>query len=183
MAVAIMISTFGCINSLVLSGARAYYAMARDKLFLPAANKLNRAGVPGWSLVMQAVWAGLLLLMNTYSPGAGYGNIYSDLLDYIISAALLFYILTIAGVIVLRRKRPNAERPYRTYGYPFIPILYILGATAIVVCLFIYRRATTWPGLIIVVTGVPVYWLFNRKLRAATHRISLPSDEDSRASK
>lgn len=164
MAVAIMISTFGCINSLVLSGARAYYAMARDKLFFPAASRLNRAGVPGASLVMQAVWASLLLMVNTYSPGLGYGNIYSDLLDYIISAALLFYILTIAGVMVLRRKRPDVERPYRTFGYPAVPILYIVGATAIVVCLFLYRPATTWPGLVIVLTGIPAYWLFNRKL-------------------
>lgn len=124
MAVAIMISTFGCINSLVLSGARAYYAMARDKLFSPAASRLNRAGVPGASLVMQAVWAGLLLMVNTYSPGLGYGNIYSDLLDYIISAALLFYILTIAGLMVLRRKRTDVERPYRTFGYPAVPPLY-----------------------------------------------------------
>ncbi len=166
MAVAIMISTFGCINSLVLSGARAYYAMARDKLFFPAASRLNRAGVPGASLVMQAVWAGLLLIVNTYSPGLGYGNIYSDLLDYIISAALLFYILTIAGVMVLRRKRPDVERPYRTFGYPAVPILYIVGAaTAIVLCLFLYRPATTWPGLVIVLTGIPAL-LFNRKLRS-----------------
>ena len=164
MAVAIMISTFGCINSLVLSGARAYYAMARDKLFSPAASRLNRAGVPGASLVMQAVWAGLLLMVNTYSPGLGYGNIYSDLLDYIISAALLFYILTIAGVMVLRRKRTDVERPYRTFGYPAVPILYIVGATAIVLCLFLYRPATTWHGLMIVLTGIPAYWLFNRKL-------------------
>ncbi len=163
MAAAIMISTFGCINSLVLSGPRAYYAMARDKLFIPAAGKLNRARVPGWSLAMQAVWAGALVLLTTYSPTTGYGNLYSDLLDYVISAALIFYILTIAAVAVLRHKRPGAERPYLTPGYPLIPAIYVLGASAIVLCLFLSRPETTWPGLALVVCGVPVYWIIRRK--------------------
>jgi APA family basic amino acid/polyamine antiporter len=162
MAVAIMISTFGCVNSLILSGARAYFAMARDGLFVPAVAKLNRNNVPGFSLGLQAIWAGLLVLLNTYSPIAGYGNLYSDLLEYIISAALMFYILTIAAVPVLRWKRPDAERPYRTLGYPVTPALYVLGASAIVVCLFVFRPATTWPGLAIVVVGIPVYFLFRR---------------------
>jgi APA family basic amino acid/polyamine antiporter len=163
LAALIMVSTFGCINSLVLAGPRAYYAMARDKLFFPAAGTLNAARVPGWSLLMQGVWAGVLVLLTTYSPAKGYGNLYSDLLDYIISAALLFYILTIAAVVVLRYKRPNAERLYRTPAYPVVPAIYVLGASVVVVCLFIDRPATTWPGLVLVVAGLPVYWLIRRK--------------------
>jgi basic amino acid/polyamine antiporter, APA family len=166
MAILIMISTFGCINSLILSGARAYYAMARDGLFIPAAARLNRADVPGVSLGLQAVWAALLVLLTTYSPVMGYGNLYSDLLDYIISAALIFYALTIASVIVLRRKHPDAERPYRTLGYPVTPALYIAGAALIVLCLLIYRPATTWPGFLIVILGIPVYLLFRSRNRA-----------------
>lgn len=162
MAILIMVSTFGCINSLILSGARAYFAMARDGLFLPAAAKLNRADVPGVSLALQAVWAGMLVLLTTYSPAAGFGNLYSDLLNYIISAALMFYILAIAAVPVLRRKRPEAERPYRTIGYPVTPALYVAGASAIVICLFIFRPETTWPGFAIVVFGIPIYFLFRR---------------------
>ncbi|WP_128915258.1 APC family permease [Granulicella sibirica] len=165
MALAIMISTFGCINSLILAGARAYYAMARDGLFVPAAAKLNKANVPGASLAMQAVWAGMLVLLTTYSATAGYGNLYSDLLDYVISAALIFYVLTIAAVVVLRWKRPLAERPYRTFGYPVTPGFYVLGASAIVVCLFVFRPATTWPGLGIVACGAPVYFLIRRRKR------------------
>jgi APA family basic amino acid/polyamine antiporter len=162
LAVLIMVSTFGCINSLVLAGPRAYYAMARDKLFVPAAGRLNRARVPGWSLAMQGVWAAVLVLLTTYSPVTGYGNLYSDLLDYIISAALLFYILTIAAVVVLRYKRPDAERLYRTPGYPVVPAGYILGASAVGVCVFVDRPATTWPGLALVISGLPVYWLIRR---------------------
>jgi APA family basic amino acid/polyamine antiporter len=157
MAIAIMVSTFGCINGLVLAGPRAYYAMARDGLFFPAAGRLNRARVPGWSLAMQGLWASLLVVLTTYSPAAGYGNLYSDLLDYVISAALLFYILTMAAVIVLRRKMPTAERPYRTPGYPWVPALYIVGGSVVVLCLFLYRPATTWPGLVLALSGVPVY--------------------------
>jgi basic amino acid/polyamine antiporter, APA family len=163
LAVLIMVSTFGCINSLVLAGPRAYYAMARDRLFFPAAGQLNRARVPGWSLLMQGLWAGLLVLLTTYSVDKGYGNLYSDLLDYIISAALLFYILTIAAVMVLRRKRPDAERLYRTPGYPIVPSIYILGAGAVVVCLFVDRPATTWPGLALVIAGLPIYGLVHRR--------------------
>jgi basic amino acid/polyamine antiporter, APA family len=164
LAALIMVSTFGCINSLVLAGPRAYYAMARDKLFFPAAGTLNWARVPGWSLVFQGIWAALLVLLTTYSQAKGYGNLYSDLLDYIISAALLFYILTIAAVVVLRYKRPNAERLYRTPGYPVVPAIYVLGASVVVVCLFINRPATTWPGLVLVIAGLPVYWLIQRRI-------------------
>ena len=129
MAIAIMISTFGCVNSLVLAGARAYYAMAKDKLFFRQAGELNAAHVPGWGLVAQGIWAAVLVLPRTYDPATKqYGNLYSNLLDWVISAALLFYILTIAGVFQLRRKRPDLPRPYKVVGYPFIPALYIVGA-------------------------------------------------------
>lgn len=166
MAGAIMISTFGCINSLVLAGPRVYYAMAKDGLFLKPAAKLNRARVPGWSLVIQGIWAAALVLPRTYdSATREYGNLYSNLLDYVISAALIFYILTIAGVIRLRGKRPDAPRPYRAFGYPVVPAVYIVGATAVLLCLFAYRPATTWPGLLIVLIGAPVYLLTQKPVR------------------
>jgi APA family basic amino acid/polyamine antiporter len=159
MAVAIMISTFGCNNGLILAGARAYYAMARDGLFFRAAAELNGARVPASGLVLQGIWAALLVLPRTYDPATGaYGNLYSNLLDYVVSAALIFYILTIAGVFRLRQTRPEIARPYRAIGYPVIPALYIAGAAVILTVLFIYRTATTWPGLIIVLLGVPVYF-------------------------
>jgi APA family basic amino acid/polyamine antiporter len=162
MALGIMISTFGCTNGLILAGARASYAMARDRLFFRAAGRLNGARVPAWALVLQGVWAAFLVLPRTYDPLTGeYGNLYSNLLDYVISAALIFYILTIAGVFRLRMTRPERERPYRTWGYPVVPALYIVGAAAILLVLFIYRPATTWPGLIIVLLGVPVYFLWS----------------------
>jgi basic amino acid/polyamine antiporter, APA family len=167
MAVAIMISTFGCMNGLVLSGARAYYAMAKDKLFFDQAANLNRASVPGWALVIQGIWAAFLVLPRTYDPATKtYGNLYSNLLDYVVSAALIFYILTIGGIIRLRQTQPNAERPYKAFGYPVVPILYILGASAILVILFIYRTATTFPGLVIVLLGVPVYLALARRKAA-----------------
>ncbi len=160
MALAIMVSTFGCNNTLILAGARAYYAMARDRLFFKSAGVLNKARVPGRSLMAQGIWACVLVLPRTYDTTTGqYGNLYSNLLDYIISSALIFYILTIAGLFRLRRTRPDAERPYRAFGYPIIPALYIAGAAAIVVALFAYRPSTTWPGFIIVLCGLPVYWL------------------------
>ncbi len=158
MAIAIMISTFGCVNSLVLAGPRAYYAMAQDRLFFARAGTLNRARVPGWSLLVQGVWSAFLVLPRTYNPATGaYGNLYSNLLDYVISAALIFYILTIAGVIRLRQIRPDLERPYKVPGYPLVPLFYIAGATVVLVMLFAYRPATTWPGLIIVMLGAIVY--------------------------
>lgn len=164
MAAAIMISTFGCNNGLILAGARAYYAMARDGLFFRATGQLNRAKVPAWGLVVQGVWAAFLVLPRTYDPETRtYGNLYSNLLDYVISAALLFYILTIGGIFLLRKARPEAERPYRAFGYPIVPALYILGASAILIVLFVYRTATTWPGLIIVLLGVPVYFAWKRR--------------------
>lgn len=164
MAVAIMISTFGCNNGLILAGARAYYAMAKDGLFFREAAKLNSARVPSWALVVQGLWAIFLVLPRTFNPQTkAYGNLYSNLLDYIISAALLFYILTIAGVFRLRATHPNAERPYKAFGYPIVPALYILGAITILGVLFVYRPATTWPGLIIVLLGLPVYFLIAKR--------------------
>jgi APA family basic amino acid/polyamine antiporter len=164
MALGIMVSTFGCNNGIILSGARAYYAMARDGLFFKSAGRLNDKKVPAWGLRVQGIWAAFLVLLRTYDPVAhAYGNLYNNLLDYIISAALIFYILTIAGIFRLRAIRPEAERPYRAFGYPVIPALYIVGATTILAMLFVYRPATTWPGLVIVVLGVPVYFAWKPK--------------------
>jgi APA family basic amino acid/polyamine antiporter len=148
---------------MVMSGARAYFAMARDGLFFRRAAAVNRARVPGASLMMQGVWAAFLVLIRTRNPATGdYGNLYSNLLDYVVSAALLFYILTIAGVFRLRMLRPHVERPYRAFGYPFVPALYLLSATAILVVLFTYRFSTTFPGVVIVLIGIPVYFAFRR---------------------
>jgi APA family basic amino acid/polyamine antiporter len=185
MAVAIMISTFGCNNGLILSGARAYYAMARDGLFFRAAGRLNGARVPAGGLLLQGLWAALLVLPRTVTPEWGkagvemartafgipsgseieprFGNLYNDLLDYIMSAALLFYVLTILGIYRLRWTRPDAERPYRAFGYPVVPALYVLGASTIVGVLFVYRRDTTWPGLVLVFLGLPVYYVWSRR--------------------
>jgi len=161
MAVFIMISTFGCTNGLILAGARAYYAMARDGVFFQKAGELNAARVPGWALLMQGIWAAFLVLPRTYNPATKtYGNLYGNLLDYVVSAALIFYILTIAGIFRLRSTRPNEHRPYKAWGYPLIPGLYIVGAAAVLVILFLYRTSTTWPGLVIVLLGVPVYFWF-----------------------
>lgn len=167
-AVAIMIAAFGCMNALILSGARAYYAMSLDGLFFKRASALNRADVPAAALVMQAVWSAVLLSVRTYDrTSVTYGNLYSNLLDYIISAALIFYILTIAGVFRLRKIRPDAERPYRAFGYPLVPLLYVISAGFILGVLFIYRTATTIPGVIIVLVGIPVYFVFRYQAKRA----------------
>ncbi|MBI4386068.1 MAG: amino acid permease [Elusimicrobia bacterium] len=150
MAILIMVSTFGCNNGLILAGARVYYAMARDGVFFRKAAALNRNAVPGAALVLQAVWASLLCLSGTYG----------DLLDYVIFAVLIFYILTVAGIFVLRRKEPHAPRPYKAWGYPWLPSLYILLASAISVDLLIYKPLFTWPGIGIVLLGIPVYYLW-----------------------
>ena len=167
MAVAIMISTFGCNNGLILAGARAYYAMARDGLFFRRVGELNKNHVPAWGLIIQGIWAGVLVLPRTVKTDAagsvtGYGNLYGNLLDYVISAALIFYILTILGIFLLRKKQPDAQRPYKAWGYPIMPALYVVGASLILVVLFMYQTATTWPGLIIVLTGVPIYFLWRK---------------------
>ncbi len=167
MAVAIIISTFGCNNGLILAGARVAYAMAKDGLFFRATGKLNKRGVPSTALIYQGVWIIVLILLRTrHVDAAGmvtYGNLYSDLLDYVVFSVLIFYVLTIAGIFVLRRKRPEAERPYKAFGYPFVPLLYIVSACAIMFVLLLYKTQTTWPGLVIVLLGVPVYLLWSRK--------------------
>jgi basic amino acid/polyamine antiporter, APA family len=161
MAVAIIISTFGCNNGLILAGARVYYAMARDRLFFRRTGTLNERHVPAFGLILQCVWASLLVLARTRTVGADgqatYGNLYGTLLDYVVFAVLIFYILTIAGIFVLRRKRPDAERPYRAFGYPLVPALYMVAATVIALVLLVYRTKTSLPGLLIVLTGIPVY--------------------------
>jgi len=173
MAVAIMISTFGCNNGLILAGARAYWAMARDGLFFKSSGQLNKHHVPAWGLVIQGIWAALLVLPRTVTKvdangnPTEYGNLYGDLLTYVISAALIFYILTIAGIIVLRWRRPETERPYRAFGYPVIPVLYILSAAVILFVLLVYQTTTTWPGLIIIATGIPVYFIWKKVGQAA----------------
>jgi APA family basic amino acid/polyamine antiporter len=167
MALGIVISTFGCANGMILAGARATYAMARDGVFFRAAGRLNAAQVPSWALALQGVWACLLVLPRTYDPASGiYGNLYGNLLDYVVSAALLFYILTILGLFRLRVTRPDADRPYRAFGYPFVPAIYVVSATVLLVMLFFYRTATTWPGFAIVALGVPVYFMWGRSTKA-----------------
>jgi APA family basic amino acid/polyamine antiporter len=174
MAVAIIVSTFGCNNGLILAGARVYYAMARDGLFFRATGRLNRRHVPAVALVLQGIWASVLvlprtrlrdesgaLLLEPESGTARYGNLYGALLDYVVVAVLVFYVLTIAGLFVLRRQRPDAERPYRAWGYPWLPGLYLVAATTIMVVLVFYRTETTWPGLLLVMTGFPVYFLWH----------------------
>jgi APA family basic amino acid/polyamine antiporter len=164
MAVAIIISTFGCNNGLILAGARVAYAMAKDGLFFRATGSLNRKGVPGSALMYQGAWITILILLRTrHVDAAGavsYGNLYSDLLNYVVFAALFFYVLTTMGIFVLRAKRPNVERPYRAFGYPFIPALYILAAVAIMLVLLLYQTQTAGMGLAIVLLGLPVYWLW-----------------------
>jgi amino acid transporter len=150
MAVAIMISTFGCLNGLILAGARLYWAMARDGLFFRPAGTLNARGVPAAGLVLQCAWSVLLVFSGTYT----------QLLDYVIFAALLFYVLTVTGLFVLRVKRPDAERPYRALGYPVVPLLYVLVSALIMVNLLIVRPEYTWPGLVIVLTGIPAYFIW-----------------------
>src|SRR6185503_3257245 len=178
MAVAILISTFGCNNGLILAGARAYYAMARDGLFFRRAGTLNEAGVPAWGLLLQCVWAIVLVIPRTFDPATGqYGNLYGNLLDYIISAALLFYILTIAAVFRLRKTMPEVPRPYRTFGYPIVPALYIVAAAVILGVLLVYRASTTWPGFIIVLLGIPVFAL----LRGRGRRYPPPSPRPLRS--
>ena len=162
MAVAIMISTFGCNNGLILAGARAYYAMARDGLFFKKSGELNHKHVPAWGLIVQGIWAAALVLPRTIDAQGNFGSLYNDLLTYVISAALIFYILTILGIIVLRKKRPDVERPYKAFGYPIVPVIYIVGAAVITIVLFIYQPAQTWPGLAIVATGIPVYFIWKK---------------------
>jgi APA family basic amino acid/polyamine antiporter len=165
MAIAIIISTFGCNNGLVLAGARVYYAMAKDNLFFSATGRLNKNHVPAVALVLQGIWTCVLVLPRTvYNEGGvvKYGNLYSTLLDYVVFAVLIFYILTIIGLFILRRKRPDADRPYKAFGYPVVPMIYILAAGLISLVLLFYKPKTSLPGLLIVLTGVPIYFIWKR---------------------
>ncbi|HYJ46787.1 MAG TPA: amino acid permease [Pyrinomonadaceae bacterium] len=167
MAVAIMISTFGCNNGLILAGARVYYAMARDGLFFSGLGNLNREHVPATALVVQGVWASLLTLPRTEAvdPATNqivYGNVYTQLLEYIVSADLVFYALMVGAVIVMRRKVPDIQRPYRTFGYPVVPLIYILIAALLVLDLALLKRQTSGIGYLLVLTGLPVYFIWRR---------------------
>jgi APA family basic amino acid/polyamine antiporter len=148
----IMISTFGCNNGLILAGARVYYTMAKDGLFFKQAGALNKNGVPGWALWVQMVIAALLCLSGRYG----------DLLDMISFVVVLFYMLTIAGIFILRKKQPDTPRPYKAFGYPLLPLLYIAMGLTFCILLLIYKPQFTWPGFIIVLTGVPFYLLASR---------------------
>lgn len=153
MAIVIMISTFGCINGLALSGARVFYAMAKDGYFIKSAASLNKQGAPQKALIMQAIWTSILTLSGSYG----------DLLDYVVFAVLIFYILTVAGVFVLRLKMPNLARPYKVFAYPIVPALYILIALVICISLLVYKPAYSFGGLGIVLLGVPIYFLMKNK--------------------
>jgi len=148
-ALLIMVSTFGCNNGLILAGARVYYTMANDGLFFKKASTLNKNAVPEWALWAQCVVAAILCLSGKYG----------DLLDMISFVVVLFYILTILGIFILRKKLPNAERPYKAFGYPILPALYMLMGAAFCTLLIIYKPQYTWPGLIIVLIGIPLYYI------------------------
>jgi basic amino acid/polyamine antiporter, APA family len=170
MAAAIMISTFGCDNGLILSGARVYYAMARDRLFFEKVGTTNRFHVPAAALVAQGIWTVVLTLPRTviHDPTTRqviYGNVYNQLLEYIVSADLLFYILMVVAVMILRRTKPDADRPYRTWGYPVVPTISVLLAGLLIVDLGFLAPATSGIGILIVLTGVPAYF-FWRKIAA-----------------
>jgi APA family basic amino acid/polyamine antiporter len=172
MAIAIMISTFGCNNGLILAGARVYYAMACDRLFFARVGQLNSRHVPAVALVMQGVWASVLTLPRTVtsdvSTGAPkYGNVYTQLLEYIIPADLVFYVLMVGAVIVLRRKKPHAERPYLTIGYPFVPAIYILLASLLTFDLVYLAPRTSGVGFLLVLTGLPVFFVWRRGAKAS----------------
>ena len=156
-AVMIMISTFGCNNGLILAGARVYYTMAKDGLFFKKAGTLNKNAVPAWALWAQCIVASLLCLSGKYG----------DLLDMVSFIVVIFYILTIIGIFILRKKRPEMERPYKAFGYPFLPAIYILMGTCFCVLLIIYKPNFTWPGLIITLIGIPLYYIALRNQKAA----------------
>jgi basic amino acid/polyamine antiporter, APA family len=150
MAVAIMISTFGCVNGMILMGARLYYAMAQDRLFFQSVGSLSSRGVPAVALILQGVWSIVLVFSGSYI----------ELLDYVIFAVLVFYVLTVAGLFILRRTQPNAERPYRAFGYPVVPGLYVLMCAVISLALLVVRPVYSWPSFLLVLTGIPVYFLW-----------------------
>ncbi|HEV7620632.1 MAG TPA: amino acid permease [Flavisolibacter sp.] len=148
-AVLIMVSTFGCNNGLILAGARVYYTMAQDGLFFRKAGKLNKSSVPQWALWAQCVVASILCLSGKYG----------DLLDMVSFVVVIFYVLTILGIFILRKKRPNDVRPYKAFGYPVLPIIYIIMGISFCLLLIKYKPAFTWPGLIIVLIGIPIYFV------------------------
>ena len=148
-AVMIMVSTFGCNNGLILSGARVYYTMAKDGLFFKKTAVLNKHNVPGFALWIQCLWTCLLVLSGAYY----------ELLTYVVFVVLIFYVLTLLGIFRLRKKRPDLPRPYKAWGYPLLPILYCIIALLICGALFIYQSSQTWPGAIIVLLGIPLYYL------------------------
>jgi APA family basic amino acid/polyamine antiporter len=168
MAIFIMISTFGCNHGLILAGPRVYYAMARDGLFFKKVGEINKFGVPGFAIVIQGIWAILLCLSGTY------GN----LLDYVIFAVLIFFTLTIMAIFILRKKQPDIPRPYKAFGYPIIPAIYILTTTAIMIILLIYKPDYTFPGLVIVLLGIPVYFLWRKHSasRTETHEPDMKTE-------
>jgi APA family basic amino acid/polyamine antiporter len=162
-AAAVMISTFGCNNGLILAGARVYYAMAKDGLFFKSVGNVNRDNTPSVALWVQCVWACALCLSGTYA----------QLLDFLVFAVVMFYILTILGLFLLRFQRPNMERPYRVLGYPVLPAIYLMLASLIEVQLLRYKPQYTWPGLILILSGVPVYWLWRKSHSANPHGAKL----------
>ena len=170
MAVAIMISTFGCNNGLILAGARVYYAMARDGLFFHRVAKLNRQHVPAIALIAQGTWACLLTLPRTVTvakTGAiTYGNVYTQLLEYLIPADLIFYALMVGAVIIMRRTAPQLERPYRTFGYPIVPIIYIAMAVIVILDLAYLAPYTAGIGSLLVLTGIPAYLIWRKSAAA-----------------
>jgi APA family basic amino acid/polyamine antiporter len=168
MAIAIMISTFGCNNGLILAGARVYYAMARDGLFFRSVARLNAQKAPAMALLTQGLWASFLTLPRTVTtdPATGtmtYGNVYTQLLEYIVSADLTFYILMVGAVIVLRRKAPALPRPYRTWGYPVVPFIYVLIAGFLIIDLVYLAPSTSGIGFLLVLSGVPVYLAWRKR--------------------
>lgn len=167
MAFLIVIATFGCNNAQILSGARLYYAMARDGLFFDMVGRLNPARVPGRALGVQALWASMLVLPRTYDPATKtYGNLYGDLLDYVTFSILLFYSLAVLALFRLRATRSGSDRPYRVVGYPFVPAVFLIGAGSILMLLLVYRPYTTWPGLGLVLMGIPIFLFFRRRSRS-----------------
>jgi len=168
MAIAIMISTFGCNNGLILAGARVYYAMARDGLFFKKVGSVNKANVPAIALVTQGLWAAFLVLPRTVTANAqtgaySYGNVYTQLLEYIVSADLIFYALMVGAVIVMRVKAPEIERPYRTFGYPIVPLIYIVLAGLFIIDLAYLAPSSSGIGYLLVFTGIPVYFIWKRR--------------------
>jgi APA family basic amino acid/polyamine antiporter len=167
MAVAILVSTFGCANGLILAGSRLYQAMAADGLFFPRAALLNRHGVPAFAMALQAAWACLLTLSGNYG----------QLLEFSIFASLLFYALTVGGIFVLRVRKPHLERPVKLRGYPLVPGLYLVGTLAIMAALLVYRPSFTWPGLVLMSLGLPVYFLSRGGTPRATLLLDTPPEE------